>query len=381
VPELRVAMIGHAFMGAAHSDAWRTVAHVTEVPTTPVMAMVVGRRPAAAAAAAARLGWAASSTDWRSVVERDDIDLVDICTPGDSHAEIAIAALAAGKHVLCEKPLGNSLAQASAMAEAARSARAVGARSMIGFNYRRVPALALAAELIREGRVGEIRHVRASYLQDWLSDPATPMSWRLDADRAGSGALGDLGAHVIDLSRFLTGDELTTVEGRLHRFIGERPLPDDPSRTATVTVDDAATFSGRLAGGGFAALEVSRVATGRKNALRIEINGTRGSVLFDLENFNDLWFYDATEPDRTAGFRRILVTEPSHPYLGNWYPPGHVIGWDATFVHEIGDLISAIAAGTDPQPGFDDGLAVQQVIEAVITSDRAGAPVTLAPTP
>jgi predicted dehydrogenase len=283
--------------------------------------------------------------------------------------------------VLCEKPLGNSLAQASAMAEAARSARAVGARSMIGFNYRRVPALALAAELIREGRVGEIRHVRASYLQDWLSDPATPMSWRLDADRAGSGALGDLGAHVIDLSRFLTGDELTTVEGRLHRFIGERPLPDDPSRTATVTVDDAATFSGRLAGGGFAALEVSRVATGRKNALRIEINGTRGSVLFDLENFNDLWFYDATEPDRTAGFRRILVTEPSHPYLGNWYPPGHVIGWDATFVHEIGDLISAIAAGTDPQPGFDDGLAVQQVIEAVITSDRAGAPVTLAPTP
>jgi predicted dehydrogenase len=381
VPELRVAMIGHAFMGAAHSDAWRTVAHVTEVPTTPVMAMVVGRRPAAAAAAAARLGWAASSTDWRSVVERDDIDLVDICTPGDSHAEIAIAALAAGKHVLCEKPLGNSLAQASAMAEAARSARAVGARSMIGFNYRRVPALALAAELIREGRVGEIRHVRASYLQDWLSDPATPMSWRLDADRAGSGALGDLGAHVIDLSRFLTGDELTTVEGRLHRFIGERPLPDDPSRTATVTVDDAATFSGRLAGGGFAAFEVSRVATGRKNALRIEINSTRGSVLFDLENFNDLWFYDATEPDRTAGFRRILVTEPSHPYLGNWYPPGHVIGWDATFVHEIGDLISAIAAGTDPQPGFDDGLAVQQVIEAVITSDRAGAPVTLAPTP
>ena len=203
--ELRVAMIGHAFMGAAHSDAWRTVAHVMDVPATPVMAVVVGRRPEAAAAAAARLGWAESSTDWRSVVERDDIDLVDICTPGDSHAEIAIAALAAGKHVLCEKPLGNSLAEATAMADAARSARAVGVRSMIGFNYRRVPALALAAELIREGRVGEIRHVRAAYLQDWLSDPATPMSWRLQADRAGSGALGDLGAHVIDLARFLTG--------------------------------------------------------------------------------------------------------------------------------------------------------------------------------
>ena len=160
------------------------------------------------------------------------------------------------------------------------------------------------------------------------------------------------------------------MEGRLHRFVGERPLPDDPSRTATVTVDDAATFTGQLAGGGFAAFEVSRVATGHKNGLRIEINGTLGSLRFDLEQFNDLWFYDATEPDRTAGFRRILVTEPTHPYLGNWYPPGHVIGWDTTFVHEIGDLIGAIAAGTDPQPGFDDGLAVQQVIEAVLDQRR-----------
>ena len=377
----RVAMIGHAFMGAAPSDAWRTVAQVMNVPVAPVMAVVVGRRPEATAAAAARLGWAEASTDWRSVVQGDDIDLVDICTPGDSHAEIAIAALRAGKHVLCEKPLGNSIAEASAMADAARSARAVGVRSMIGFNYRRVPALALAAELIREGRVGEIRHVRASYLQDWLSDPATPMSWRLEASRAGSGALGDLGAHVIDLSRFLTGNQLTMVEGRLHRFVRERPLPDDPSRTATVTVDDAATFSGQLTGGGFAAFEVSRVATGHKNRLSIEVNGTLGSLRFDLEQFNDLWFYDAAEPDRTAGFRRILVTEPTHPYLGNWYPPGHVVGWDTTFVHGIGDLISSIASGTDPQPGFDDGLAVQQVIEAVLTSDKSGAPVSLASAP
>jgi predicted dehydrogenase len=206
-PELRVAMIGHAFMGAAHSDAWRTFAHVMDVPARPAMAVVVGRRSAAAAIAATRLGWAESSTDWQSVVHRADIDLVDICTPGDSHAEIAIAALRAGKHVLCEKPLGNSLAEAAAMADAAGTARVSGVRAMIGFNYRRVPALALAAELIRDGRLGEIRHVRALYLQDWLSDPATPMSWRLQADRAGSGALGDLGAHAIDLTLFSPGNQ------------------------------------------------------------------------------------------------------------------------------------------------------------------------------
>ena len=373
-------MIGHAFMGAAHSAAWRTVAHVMKAPATPVPAVVVGRRPEATAAAANRLGWAEASTDWRTVVERDDIDVIDICTPGDSHAEIAITALRAGKHVLCEKPLGNSLAEATAMADAARSARVNGVRAMIGFNYRRVPALALAAELIREGRLGEIRHVRAVYLQDWLSDPSTPMSWRLQADRAGSGALGDLGAHLIDLARFLTGQEMTTVNGKLHRFVGERPLPDDPTRNATVTVDDAASFAGQLAGGGFATFEVSRVAAGHKNGLRIEINGTAGSMLFDLEHFSDLWFYDAAEQARTAGFRRILVTEPIHPFVGNWYPPGHVIGWDATFVHEVGDLIGAIAAGTDPEPGFDDGLAVQRVIEAVLTSDQTGMPVALAPT-
>ncbi|MGS0684323.1 Gfo/Idh/MocA family protein [Nakamurella sp. GG22] len=364
-------MIGHAFMGAAHSDAWRTVAHVMDVPAKPVMAVVVGRRPAAAATAGARLGWAESSTDWQSVVHREDIDLVDICTPGDSLAEIAIAALRAGKHVLCEKPLGNTLAEAAAMADAARAARLSGVRAMIGFNYRRVPALALAADLVRDGKVGEIRHVRGLYLQNWLSDPATPMSWRLEVDRAGSGALGDLGAHVIDLTWFLTGQRLTQVTGRLHRFVPQRPLPDDPTRTGEVTVEDAATFSGQLAGGGFATFKVSRVATGHKNSLRIETNGTKGSIVFDVEQFNDLWFYDATEPDRTAGFRRVVVTEPIHPYLSNWYPPGHVLGWDTTFVHEIGDLVGCIAAGVDPQPGFDEGVAAQEVIDAVITSDEA----------
>ena len=323
------------------------------------------------AAAAGRLGWAESSIDWRSVVRRDDIDLVDICTPGDSHAEIAIAALRAGKHVLCEKPLGNSLAEATAMADWRPAPRApAGVRSMIGFNYRRVPALALAAELIREGRVGEISHVRAAYLQDWLSDPATPMSWRLQADRAGSGALGDLGAHVIDLTRFLTG-RADTVAGSLHRFVRERPLPDDPTRTATVTVDDAADLRWtRWPAAGSPTFEVSRVAAGHKNRLRIEINGTMGSLLFDLEHFNDLWFYDATDPARTAGFRRILVTEPDPSLPGELVP--------AWACHRLGHHLRPrdrrpdrrIAAGTDPQPGFDDGLAVQQVIDAVIDQRR-----------
>ncbi|TFV44615.1 Gfo/Idh/MocA family oxidoreductase [Blastococcus sp. TF02A_35] len=360
---LRVAMVGHAFMGAAHSHAWRTAPRFFELPVEPELAVLVGRDPARVADAAARLGWAGTETDWRRLVERDDVDLVDICTPGDTHAEIAVAALGAGKHVLCEKPLANSVAEAEAMAEAAERAAARGVRAMVGYSYRRVPAVALARRMVAEGRVGRIRHVRVQYLQDWLTDPATPMSWRLRREQAGSGALGDIGAHAVDLAQFVTGERLTGVSALAETFVPERPLPG--GGTDRVTVDDAVAFLGRLDGGALATFEATRFATGRRNAIRLEVNGVDGSLAFDFEDMNVLQFFDGTEPSEAAGFRRVLVTDPGHPYTGAWWPPGHGLGYDHTFVHQVADLVSTLAAGEQPSPSFAEGLAIQRVLDAV----------------
>jgi predicted dehydrogenase len=375
---LAVAMVGHAFMGAAHSQAWRTAPRFFDLPLDPTMSVVCGRDAGRAAEAAGRLGWAESATDWRAVVARDDIDLVDICTPGDSHAEIAVAALEAGKHVLCEKPLANTVAEAEQMAAAADRARAAGVRAMVGFTYRRVPAIALARQLVAEGRIGEIRHVRAQYLQDWIADPQAPHSWRLDKERAGSGALGDIGAHIVDLTQFITQDRITEVSGQLATFVKERPVAAEHSglsgtaggagETAPVTVDDAAVFLAKFTGGAVGVFEATRFATGRKNAIRIEINGARGSLAFDFEDMNVLHLFDASEPDETAGFKRILVTEPGHPYVAAWWPPGHGLGYEHGFTHQVVDLVTAIAEGTDPTPTFADGLQVQRVLAAVETS-------------
>jgi predicted dehydrogenase len=364
---LGVAMIGYAFMGKAHSNAWRNVASFFDVPAFE-QKVLVGRDPEQVAAAAEKYGWAESATDWRTVLDRDDIHIVDICAPGWMHAEIAIAALEAGKHVLVEKPLANTLAEAELMTAAAAKARARGVQSMIGFNYRRVPALALAKELIAEGRLGTVRHVRASYMQDWLSDPESPMTWRLNKETAGSGALGDIASHAIDQVLYLLGDAVTEVSGRLHTFVNHRPGADGPER---VTVDDAAWATLTLASGAIASVEVSRMATGRKNSLQLEIYADKGSLLFDLENLNELGFLDATLPVREQGFRRILVNEPKHPYMGAWWPQGHVIGWEHSFTHQIRDLLTAIDAGTAPSPSFDDGLAVQRILAAVEESADA----------
>ncbi len=365
---LGVGMVGYAFMGAAHSQAWRTAPHAFDLPLRPVLAALCGRDRGATAAAARRYGFDAAETDWRALLERDDVQLIDVCTPGDSHAEISVAALDAGKHVLCEKPLANTLREAEAMAAAATRAQARGVRSMIGFNYRRVPALALARELIAGGQVGEIRHVRAAYLQDWLTDPAFPLTWRLQKEHAGSGALGDLGAHIVDLAQYLTGQLIAGVSGVAATFVPERPVPGTTGAHGPVTVDDAVAFTGRLESGALASFEATRFAAGRKNALRIEVNGSRGSLAFDLERLNELEFFDATADRATQGFRRILVTEPGHPYLSAWWPPGHVLGWEHTFTHEVRDLVTAIAKGTDPEPSFADGLQVQHVLEAVAAS-------------
>ncbi len=370
---LRVAMVGHAFMGKAHSHAWRTAPRFFDLPLRPEMAVVVGRDADRAAAAAADLGWAASATDWREVITREDVDLVDICTPGDSHAEIAIAALEAGKHVLCEKPLANSVAEAQAMTAAATRAAERGVFAMVGFTYRRVPAIALARQLVAEGRIGTVRHVRAAYLQDWIADPQAPMSWRLEADKAGSGALGDIGAHVVDLTQHITGEVVTGVSAALETFVKERPLAGSTSSlsgtagagTGTVTVDDAAVFLARFSGGGLATFEATRFALGRKNAIRIEVNGSAGSLAFDFEDMNVLHFFDGSDPTATAGFRRVVVTEPEHPYVGGWWPAGHGLGYEHAFTHQVVDLVGALATGQQPTPSFADGLAVQQVLDAV----------------
>ncbi|NEA29604.1 Gfo/Idh/MocA family protein [Actinomadura bangladeshensis] len=361
-----VGMVGYAFMGRAHSQAWRSVGPFFGPPLTPVMAALAGRSADRARAAADALGWASVETDWKELLRRDDVQLVDICTPGDSHAEIAVAALDAGKHVLCEKPLANSVAEAEAMAAAADRARERGVRSMVGFNYRRVPAVTLARRLVDEGRIGTVRHIRAQYLQDWLADPEAPFTWRMDRDRAGSGALGDIGAHIIDTAQFITGQSLVGVSALMDTFVPERPVPG--GGTAPVTVDDAALFIGRTSGGALATFEATRFATGRKNSLRIEVSGSSGALAFDLESLNELWFYDGAEDGATAGFRRIVVTEPVHPYAGHWWPPGHILGYEHTFTHQIADLLTAIADGADPRPSFADGLQVQRVLAAVADS-------------
>ncbi|WP_069711733.1 Gfo/Idh/MocA family protein [Curtobacterium sp. ER1/6] len=381
---LRVAMVGHGFMGAAHSQGWRTAPRFFDLGVETEMAVVVGRDPERTEAARRQYGWQTASTDWQAAVTDPDIDVVDICSPGSSHVEVAIAALRAGKHVLCEKPLANSVAEAEAMTEAAAAARADGVRSMVGFSYRRVPAIALARQLVQAGRLGTVRQVRALYLQDWLADPEGPMTWRLDKALAGSGSLGDIGAHAIDLVEHVTGAQLSTVSGTLETFVHERPLMAEGvglSGTASeergqVTVDDAAFFLGRLAGGAadgaIGTFEATRYATGRKNGLTLEISGSEGAIQFDLESMNELRLYEASAPAGEQGFRRILVTEPEHPYMAAWWPTGHLIGYEHTFSHEVKDFVQAIVAGEDPSPSFEEGLHVQQVLDAVERSAADG---------
>lgn len=377
---LRVAMIGNGFMGAAHSQAWRTAPRFFDLDHVPEMAVIVGRDAQKNAHLADYWGWQEAATDWREVIARDDVDIVDIVTPGHTHAEIAVAALEADKHVLCEKPLANSVDEAEAMARAATRARKSGAFAMVGFTYRRVPAATFARQLVREGFVGKVRQVRAEYLQDWLADADAPLTWRLDKSKAGSGALGDIGAHAIDLTQFITGESLTSVSGSLETFVHERPLVGERqglSGTASdergqVTVDDCAVFMARLSGGGIGTFTATRFATGRKNALRVEISGDKGAIAFDLEDMNSLSLYDATAPADRQGFTKVLVTEAAHPYMAAWWPPGHMLGYEHAFSHQVRDFVSAIAAGEQPTPSFTDGWQVQRVLAAVERSADTG---------
>ncbi len=367
---LGVGLVGYAFMGAVHSQAWRTVNKFFDLEAQAELAVLCGRNKEAADAAAKKFGYPSVETDWHNVLKRDDVDIVDVCTPGNSHAEISIAALQAGKHVLCEKPLANTVAEARAMVEAAKAASGT---AMVGFNYRRLPAVSYARQLVADGRLGTIRHIRAAYLQDWIIDPEFPLTWRLQKDLAGSGALGDLGAHIVDMAQFVSGQQITGVSALTETFIKERPLPAAASGLAgqagtergAVTVDDAALFLGRLDGGAVASFEATRFAQGRKNGLHIEINGDGGSLVFDLERLNELEFFDASLDPAEAGFRRILVTEPTHPYVEAWWPAGHGLGYEHSFTHEVRDFLEGIATKQQPAPSFVDGLQVQLVLDAV----------------
>lgn len=372
--QIRVGLIGYQFMGKAHSNAYRQVSKFfPEAEVEPVLKVLCGRTEDKVRAAAQKFGFEGYETDWRKVIARDDVDLIDIVTPGDTHVEIAIEAAKAGKMVFCEKPLASTVAKAQAMYDAVAAAKVPNA---VCFNYRGVPAVALAKKMIEEGRLGHIYHWRSVYLQDWIVDPNFPIVWRLQGDIAGSGAHGDLVAHSIDLARYLVG-EITEVSGMMDTFIKDRPIlaeSDDrlggkaSDQRGEVTVDDSSIFLARFDQGAVGTFEATRMAAGRKNHNKFEINGSRGSIVFNMERMNELEYYNHEDPEDVRGFRVIQTTDGCHPYTGNYWPIGHIIGYEHTFINLVKDMLAAFAEGREFHPGFDDGLACQKVLEAVKTS-------------
>jgi predicted dehydrogenase len=369
--EIRVGMVGYKFMGKAHSHAYRDLPMFFPNTAKPVMKLICGRDEAGVRQAAGQFGWEEYTTDWRQLVQRDDSDLIDINAPSDAHKAIAIAAAEAGKHIFCEKPLALTLSDAREMLAAAEQA---GVKHMVGFNYRFAPAVQLAKKLVSEGRLGRIYHFRAWFLQDWIIDPEFPLVWRLQKDIAGSGSHGDLGAHLIDLAHYLVGD-MTEVVGMSDTFIRERPMPEamtglsaQGSKAATrgqVTVDDATLFLARFDNGALGSFEATRFAAGHRCTNSFEINGSLGSVKFDFERMNELQVYFTDDAADVQGFRRVLATDPAHAYSEAWWPPGHTIGYEHTFIHEVVELMQALKEDRQPVPNFADGVKCQQVLEAV----------------
>lgn len=374
---LSLAMIGQAFMGRAHSNAFRQVGPAFGPPRALRMKTVAGRDAAALDAFASRYGWEAWTDDWRSIASDSEIELVDVATPNDLHREMSVAMLEAGKHVICEKPLAGTLEDARAMRDAAAKANT---ETFVWFNYRRCPAIALARQFVLEGRLGAIRHVRARYLQSW-GGPETPLLWRFDRNRAGSGAHGDLNAHLVDLARFLTGEEVTRVHGAIaETFVKQR---EDPATGALgdSTVDDCLMFLATFEGGATANFEATRLATGHHNGNVIELNGERGSLRFELEDMNLLWWFDGDDAPREAGWRRVLATSPEHhPYVDAWWPDGHIIGYEHTFTNQMADVLRVLGGAVPLQPlaDFADAYETQRVLEAALQSARAGRAVDLA---
>ncbi len=363
--EMGVAMLGAGFMGKAHSNAWaRVYFFFPDLNIKPVMKVMCGLPEEPLQELAERWGWEETSTDWKATVARDDVQIVDIGTPNYLHHDMAIEAAKHGKHIFLEKPMAMNLEEAKEMLQAAREA---GVKHVCNFNYRRVPAVQLAKRFIEEGKLGQIYHFRACYLQDWIVDPEFPRVWRLQKKLTGTGVHGDLNAHIIDLARFLVG-EIKEVVGVWETFIKQRPVAEGAKEMAEVDVDDATAFLARFENGAIGVFESSRFATGRKNQNRFEINGSKGSLAFNLERLNELEFHSREEPQAEQGWKVILVTEKVHPYIESWWPPGHIIGWEHTFVHQVYELLKAIEEDREASPSFLDGARCQAVLDAVVES-------------
>lgn len=388
---INVCLIGQKFMGRAHSNAFSQAGRFFDLPITPVMHTVCGRDRTDLEAFAKRWGWKNSTTDWKKAIANPEMGLVDVGTPNDLHAEMSIAALETGKHVACEKPLAGTLSDAKRMVEAARKAKK--SRTFVWYNYRRVPAVALAHQFVKASKLGRIFHVRAHYLQDW-GGPSVPLLWRFQKKHAGSGAHGDLNAHIIDMARFITGDEITEVVGAIaETFIQERAIVEagpkggiaggtaGGKRMGKSDVDDAVLFLARFSKGAVASFEATRLATGNQNKNGLEINGDKGSIRFNFEDMNYLDFYDATLDRKQQGWTRIMVTHaPDHPYAGNWWPDAHIIGYEHGFTNMVADMMNILAGKQPvvPMPDFEDAYKTQQVLEAAMISAAERRPVKIA---
>jgi predicted dehydrogenase len=380
---VNVAIIGVGFMGKAHSNAWGQAPKFFHLGLKPVMKVACDPDNNCAHDFADNWGWQECETDWRKVVERPDIDVIDIVTPTFLHQEIAIAAAKNGKHIFCEKPITLSYAAAKEMYEAAEKAGVV---HYLNHNYRRTPAIAFAKQLIEQGKIGQIFHWRGTYLQDWITDPNFPLTWHLQKKFAGAGPHYDLNSHSVDLARFLVGD-VAAVNAMMKTFVTERPLPGKDAGTfkagsaaldkGTVTVDDAAFMLAEFENGALGSFEASRFASGRKNYNYFEIYGSKGSLTFNFERMNELEYLNLADPVDEQGFRTILVTNSTHPYVGAWWPPGHIIGYEHAFVHAVVDFLNAIEKGTKVTPNFYDGMKAMQILEAAIQSSTTGCKVNV----
>lgn len=374
--ELNVAILGYKFMGKAHSNAYRQVGRFFPGKTQFRMKVLCGPENAPVEAAARQLGWEESATDWRKVIERKDIDVIDVCTPNNLHCPNVLAAAKAGKHIICEKPPGNNLAEAKEMLRAVEKA---GVKHMLMHNYRKIPAVAFAKKLIQQGRLGQIYHYHGAYLQDWIMDPKFPLVWRLQKKFSGSGALGDIGSHATDLAQHLNSD-IDSVTAQITTFIKERPVLEQSGadlkakggkRMGRVTVDDDANFLARFRNDSVGVIESSRFCGGRRNYNTFQIYGSKGSIAFNLERMNELEIYDATDPAGEQGYKTINVTESVHPYVGAWWPPGHIIGYEHTFVHALHDFLVAFEKDRLPEPNLYDGVKITAVLEAAERSAKS----------
>ncbi len=366
--EIGIALLGHRFMGRAHSNAWRQVSRFFDVPLEPKLRAACGRDRAALGEFAKRWGWESLETDWRKVLEREDVEVVDISLPTHMHCEIAVAAAEAGKHIFCEKPTSLTVEEAERMLAAAEKAGVV---HYLNHNYRRLPAVMLARQLIEEGKIGKIFHWRGAYQQSWGADPARLLNWKLRKATAGGGPWWDLGSHSVDLAHFLVGG-IASVQAMMTNFIPERPLEEDPSKTGKVEVEDAALVLAEFKSGAMGSFETTRFATGRRNQHTFEIYGSEGALSWDLEDLNRLQFYSNADEAHAKGFRNILATEAVHPFAGSWWPPGHIIGYEHSFVNAVADFLTAVAGGTAIAPNLGDGVEIMKVLEAGVRSAETG---------